>query len=117
MKQSNYKTFFSRIIIASTLVFIAISYTQSPEVNRNYIPLIFIVIFAARLGDFKLVYYENNPPGYPESLNKLENPLFFNLMHDPSERFDISKNNIEIIDEINEMEESLLETVSIFESK
>ncbi|MCZ2475920.1 sulfatase [Aquirufa ecclesiirivi] len=60
-------------------------------------------LFAARLGDYKLYYLKNNPIGYPEKIEKLEKPVLFNLSIDPSEQYDISKNNEKIINEINEL--------------
>ncbi|MCZ2483157.1 sulfatase [Aquirufa nivalisilvae] len=60
-------------------------------------------LFAARLGDYKLYYLKNNPIGYPEKIEKLEKPILFNLSIDPSEQYDISKNNEKIISEINEL--------------
>ncbi|MFL0163389.1 sulfatase family protein [Aquirufa salirivi] len=60
-------------------------------------------LFAARLGDYKLYYLKNNPIGYPEKIEKLEKPVLFNLSIDPSEQYDISKNNEKIIGEINEL--------------
>jgi len=57
-------------------------------------------LFAARLGDFKLYFYKNNPIGYPEKIEKLEKPKLYNLSIDPSEEFDISDNNPNKIEEI-----------------
>lgn len=36
-------------------------------------------LFAARLGDYKLYYYKNDPIGYPQKLEKLEKLELFNL--------------------------------------
>ncbi|WP_459485311.1 sulfatase family protein [Aquirufa nivalisilvae] len=60
-------------------------------------------LFAARLGDYKLYYFKNNSIGYPEKIEKLEKPILFNLSMDPSEQYDISKNNEKVIQEINEL--------------
>lgn len=60
-------------------------------------------LFAVRKGDFKLYLYKNNPMGYPEKLEELEKPTLYNLAVDPSERFEISEKNPEVIQEINEL--------------
>ncbi|HEX8038692.1 MAG TPA: sulfatase [Chryseosolibacter sp.] len=57
-------------------------------------------IFAARKGDFKLYFYENNPDGYPERMRKLDTLRMYNLQHDPSEKFDIAPGNAGVADEI-----------------
>ncbi|RXK48840.1 sulfatase family protein [Aquirufa rosea] len=60
-------------------------------------------LFAARLGDYKLYYFKNNPIGYPEKIEKLEKPVLYNISLDPSEQYDISNNNEKVIQEINEL--------------
>lgn len=60
-------------------------------------------LFAVRKGAYKLVYYSNNPLGYPQKLEKLEKPLLYNVEHDPSERYDIAASNQEVIKEIETM--------------
>jgi arylsulfatase A-like enzyme len=60
-------------------------------------------IFAARMGDYKLHFYQNNPLGYPEKMEKLEVKKLYNLHHDPSEKYDLAKKHPEIITEIEEM--------------
>jgi arylsulfatase A len=60
-------------------------------------------LFAARKGAYKLVYYSNNPQGYPQKLEKLATPLLYNVEHDPSELYDIAANNPEVIKEIEAM--------------
>jgi arylsulfatase A len=62
-----------------------------------------IRLFAARKGDYKLYYYQNNPNGYPERLKKLEKYQLYNIQHDPSERFDLADQHPEIIEEIEDM--------------
>lgn len=57
-------------------------------------------LFAVRKGDYKLYFYQNNPLGYPEKIEKLDTFQLFHLSHDPSERFDIAAENPEIIAEI-----------------
>ena len=57
-------------------------------------------IFAARKGDYKLYFYENNPAGYPEKMRKLDTLRLFNLQHDPSEKYDLAEAHPEIIAEI-----------------
>lgn len=59
-------------------------------------------IFAARKGDYKLHYYQNNPEGYPEKMEKLEIKKLYHLSHDPSEKYDIAEKHAEIIQEIEE---------------
>jgi arylsulfatase A len=60
-------------------------------------------IFAARKGDFKLYFYENNPDGYPEQMRKLDTLRLFNVQHDPSEKYELANKHPEIIVEIQEM--------------
>ncbi len=60
-------------------------------------------LFAARKGAYKLVYYSNNPLGYPQKLEKLATPLLYNVEHDPSERYDIAAQNPEVIRDIETM--------------
>ena len=60
-------------------------------------------IFAARKGDYKLHFYENNPTGYPERMKKLDTVRLFNLQQDPSERYDIANLHPGIIKEIEDM--------------
>jgi arylsulfatase A-like enzyme len=57
-------------------------------------------LFAARKGAFKLVYYSNNPKGYPQKLEKLATPVLYNVEHDPSEQYDLAANNPALIKEI-----------------
>lgn len=68
-------------------------------------------IFAARKGDFKLYFYENNPAGYPEMMRKLDTLRLFNLQLDPSEQYDIASGNEAIIREIQSMVEEHKTTV------
>jgi|GEM_PF-2067231 len=58
-------------------------------------------LFAVRKGDYKLYYYKNNPVGYPEKIEKLENHTLYNLQHDPSERFDLAAKQPEKVKEID----------------
>lgn len=57
-------------------------------------------LFAARKGDYKLYYYQNNPEGYPARIKKLDKYQLFNVQRDPSERFDVADKHPEIIKEI-----------------
>lgn len=63
-------------------------------------------IIAARKGDYKLYFYENNPHGYPSRLNKLDTLQLFNLMEDPSERFNLIEKYPEKAEEIKTMVEN-----------
>ncbi len=60
-------------------------------------------IFAARKGKYKLLYYSNNPKGYPERLKKLKKYKLYNLEEDPSESENIIDLHPEIVKEIEEM--------------
>ncbi|WP_373511502.1 sulfatase [Persicitalea sp.] len=60
-------------------------------------------LFAARKGAYKLLYYQNNPLGYPEKLEKLDKHQLFNLLHDPSEKYDLADEHPEVIREIEAM--------------
>jgi arylsulfatase A len=62
-----------------------------------------IRLFAARRGDYKLYYYQNNPKGYPERLKKLEKYELYNIQQDPSERFNLAEQYPGIIEEIEAM--------------
>ena len=60
-------------------------------------------VFAARKGEYKLYFYSNNPIGYPEKVEKLEQVKLYNLSHDPSERFDVADKHSDVVAEIQEM--------------
>lgn len=60
-------------------------------------------IFAARKGDYKLHFYENNPTGYPERMKRLDTLRLYNLQHDPSERYDVANLHPGIIKEIQDL--------------
>lgn len=60
-------------------------------------------IFAARKGDFKVHFYENNPIGYPERMRKLDTLRLYNLQHDPSEKFDLAATHVDKIKEIHDL--------------
>lgn len=60
-------------------------------------------IFAARQGAFKLYFFRNNPLGYPEKMEPLEKPQLYNLMVDPSEKYDVADKHPEIVSVIREM--------------
>jgi arylsulfatase A len=68
-------------------------------------------IFAARKGDFKLYFYENNPDGYPERMRRLDTLRLFNVEHDPSEEFELSEKQPGVIEEIQAMVEAHSATV------
>ncbi|APS40552.1 sulfatase family protein [Salegentibacter sp. T436] len=68
-------------------------------------------IFAARKGDYKLYYYENNPKGYPEKLRKLDEWKLFNIQMDPSERFNILEEYPEKVKEIQNLVDQHKESV------
>lgn len=74
-------------------------------------------VFAARKGDFKLYFYENNPDGYPERMRKLDTLRLFNLQHDPSEKYEIAAQHPDIINEIQEMVNQHRATVDSVESQ
>jgi arylsulfatase A len=68
-------------------------------------------LFAARLGDYKLYYYKNEPSGYPEKLEKLEKLELFNLAIDPSEKYNIIDKNPAVVTQIQEVVSKHLATV------
>ena len=53
-------------------------------------------LFAARVGDFKLHLITQDGYGQPEPAVHAE-PLLFNLLHDPSERFDVAADHHEVV--------------------
>ncbi|MEX2594552.1 MAG: sulfatase [Anditalea sp.] len=73
-------------------------------------------IFAARMGDYKLHFYQNNPLGYPEKMEKLEVKKLYHLQHDPSEKYDLAEKHPKIITEIEEMVKNHQSTVVPFKS-
>jgi arylsulfatase A-like enzyme len=74
-------------------------------------------IFAARKGDFKLYFYENNPEGYPERMRKLDTLRLFNLQYDPSEKNDIASKHPDVIREIETLVQHHRTTVDSVESQ
>lgn len=62
-------------------------------------------IFAARKGDFKLLFYENNPIGYPSRLRELDTLQLYNLAHDPAEKYDIAAKHPDVVEEIKALVE------------
>ena len=60
-------------------------------------------IFAVRKGPYKLYFYENNPGGYPEQMQKLDSLRLFNLQVDPSEKYNIAEQHPEIIADIQQL--------------
>ena len=59
-------------------------------------------IYAIRKGEYKAHYITQGAYDYPEKTEIiiLEKPLLYNLNNDPSEKFDISKQHPDILDEI-----------------
>lgn len=74
-------------------------------------------MFAARKGEYKLYFYENNPAGYPGRVKKLDTLQLFNLAHDPSEKYDIASDHPEVIKEIEALVEQHRLTVEPVESQ
>lgn len=57
-------------------------------------------LFAVRKGVHKLYFQSNNPAGYPSKIETLVKPTLFNVMTDPSERFEIADSNPAIVEEL-----------------
>ncbi len=68
-------------------------------------------LFAVRKGAYKLYFKSNNPAGYPPKIETLENPTLFNVLTDPSERFDIAKENPAIVAGLKKIAEEHVATV------
>lgn len=68
-------------------------------------------IFAARKGDYKLYFYENNPNGYPERMRPLDTLRLFNLAHDPSEKYEVASHHPDVVQEIQTLVERHRATV------
>jgi arylsulfatase A len=68
-------------------------------------------LFAARVGDYKLYYYKNDPSGYPQKVEKLEKLELFNLAIDPSETNNIIDRNPKVVSQIQEIVTKHLATV------
>ncbi len=62
-------------------------------------------LYAARLGDFKAHYITQGAYGEFGERKEHNPPLLYNLSHDASEKFDISKENPAIISQINALVE------------
>ncbi|EON77984.1 Arylsulfatase [Lunatimonas lonarensis] len=62
-------------------------------------------LFGARKGAYKAHYYQNNPRGYPERMEVLDQPKLYQVQHDPGEQYDLAAKHPEILDEIAEMVE------------
>ena len=62
-------------------------------------------IYAVRKGDYKAHYIIQGAYNYPEKTEKiiLDEPLLYNLNNDPSEKFDIAKDNPQILKNIEEI--------------
>ena len=68
-------------------------------------------LFAVRKGAHKLYFKSNNPAGYPPKIEILETPTLFNVLTDPSERFDIAKENAVIVSDLKKVAEAHRATV------
>ena len=68
-------------------------------------------LFAVRKGAHKLYFKSNNPEGYPPKIEMLGTPALFNVLTDPSERFDIAKENPAIVNELKKVAEAHRATV------
>jgi arylsulfatase A-like enzyme len=60
-------------------------------------------VYAARLGDFKAHYITQGAYGEFGKRIEYETPLLYNLSQDPSEQFDISEKNPEVLIKIKEL--------------
>lgn len=60
------------------------------------------ILFAVRKNEYKLIFYKNNPNGYPHNVEKLDKPSLFNLSHDPGEKYDISEKFPEKVKELSD---------------
>jgi arylsulfatase A len=70
-------------------------------------------IFAARKGEYKMHFYQNNPLGYPEKMEKLEPGQYrlYNLQHDPAEQYNLAEKLPEVMKEIEAMVQQHQKTV------
>ena len=57
-------------------------------------------LFAIRKGAYKLYFQSNIPAGYPPKIENLESPTLFNVLTDPSERFNVAQVNPAIVGEL-----------------
>ncbi|MCC5937090.1 MAG: sulfatase [Lunatimonas sp.] len=62
-------------------------------------------LFGARKGSYKAHYYQNNPRGYPERMEVLEQAKLYQVQHDPGEQYDLAAMHPEVLEEIAEMVE------------
>ena len=65
-------------------------------------------LFAVRKGAHKLYFLSNNPTGYPPKIEKLEKLTLFNVLTDPSERFNIADANAAIVENLKKIAEAHL---------
>jgi arylsulfatase A len=68
-------------------------------------------LFAIRKGPHKLYFQSNNPAGYPPKIENLEKPKLFNVLTDPSERFNIAESNTALVDELKKLAQAHTATV------
>ena len=70
-------------------------------------------LYAYRLGPWKLHYSFQGAYGQPPDYIKLETPALYNLLNDPSERFDVAEDNLEVVAEIEEAVRRHRETLEV----
>ncbi|UBM59919.1 sulfatase [Marinilongibacter aquaticus] len=68
-------------------------------------------LFAVRKGAYKLYFLSNNPLGYPAKIEVLEKPTLFNVMTDPSEKYNVADDYPEIVSQLKKLAEEHLATV------
>lgn len=68
-------------------------------------------LFAVRQGAYKLYFQSNNPAGYPPKVEKLDKPKLYNVLTDPSERFNIAEDNPMLVEQLKKAGQAHLATV------
>lgn len=68
-------------------------------------------LFAVRQGAYKLYFQSNNPAGYPPKIEKLDKPKLYNVLTDPSERFNIAEDNPMLVEQLRKTGQAHLATV------
>ncbi|WP_245189359.1 sulfatase family protein [Lunatimonas salinarum] len=62
-------------------------------------------LFGARKGSYKAHFFQNNPRGYPERMEVLDQAKLYQVQHDPGEQYDLAAEHPEVLEEIAEMVE------------
>jgi len=74
-------------------------------------------LYAVRNGSYKAHFITENAYGPDRQRQEHKPPLLYNLDRDPSERFDIAKDNPDVLDEIHKIAQMHRQTVKRVENQ